>query len=136
VKPGNVLLTHDGRVKLVDFGLAILRERDSEATRSTAVAGTIAYMSPEQASGAEIGPPSDIFSFGVMAYELLTGQRPFEAERALSLLNKIVHEPHTPLSSRRPTLAGALVDVVDRCLRKEPAARFRDGAQLAQELQR
>jgi pimeloyl-ACP methyl ester carboxylesterase len=136
VKPGNVLVTAEGRVKLVDFGLAILREGDLDVTRSAAVAGTMAYMSPEQASGAEIGPPSDIFSFGVMAYELLSGQRPFHAEGLLALLNNIVRERHMPLSAQRPDLAGALVEVVDRCLDKEPAARFRDGAQLAQQLHR
>jgi len=136
VKPGNVLVTAEGRVKLVDFGLAILRERDSEVTRSAAIVGTMAYMSPEQASGAEVGPASDIFSFGVMAYELLSGQRPFQADSVLPLLNKIVHERHTPLSSVRHGLSTALVEVVDRCLSKDPAARFRDGAELAQQLHR
>jgi serine/threonine protein kinase len=138
VKPGNVLVAADGRVKLLDFGLAILREPDSEATRSHsgALAGTLAYMSPEQASGTEVGPPSDIFSFGVMAYELLCGQRPFEAASALTLLNKIVHEPHTPLASMRRGLTGGLVDVIERCLSKTPAARFQDAGELAQQLHR
>lgn len=136
VKPENVLVTPEGRVKLVDFGLAILRERDPDATRSGTVAGTMAYMSPEQANGAHVGPPSDIFSFGVMAYELLSGERPFQGDSWLAVLNKIVHERHMPLSSRRSTLGGALVDAVEGCLRKEPAARFQDGAQLAQQLHR
>ena len=72
VKPGNVLVCEDGRVKLADFGLAKIHDPDADATRTSAVMGTIAYMSPEQASGNEAGPASDVFSFGVLAYELLT----------------------------------------------------------------
>lgn len=136
VKPGNVLVTGDGRVKLLDFGLSTLRETDMDATRTGALVGTVAYMSPEQACGGEVGPPSDVFSFGVLAYELLSGRRPFTAQGVVSLLHAIVHQPHPPLSNERPDLSRALVDLVDRCLKKAPNERFQNGAELAGELQR
>jgi pimeloyl-ACP methyl ester carboxylesterase len=136
VKPGNVLVTADGRVKLVDFGLSTLRDADLAATRTGALVGTFAYMSPEQASGAEVGPPSDVFSFGVLAYELLTGRRPFGAESVVPLLYAIVHQPYAPLSTERPDLSRALVELIDRCLKKAPNERFQNGAELAGELQR
>ncbi len=79
VKPANVLVAHDGRVKLLDFGLSKFRDLDQDVTRTAGTVGTVAYMSPEQACGSEIGPASDVFSFGVMAYELLTGLRRSEA---------------------------------------------------------
>jgi pimeloyl-ACP methyl ester carboxylesterase len=93
-------------------------------------------MSPEQACGGEVGPPSDVFSFGVLAYELLSGRRPFTAQGVVSLLHAIVHQPHPPLSNERPDLSRALVDLVDRCLKKAPNERFQNGAELAGELQR
>jgi pimeloyl-ACP methyl ester carboxylesterase len=93
-------------------------------------------MSPEQASGAEAGPPSDVFSFGVLAYELLSGRRPFSADGVVALLHAIVNQPHPPLALERPDLSRALVDVIDRCLKKTPAERFHHGADLAQELNR
>ena len=115
VKPGNVLVTADGRVKLADFGLATVLDPDRDATRTAAVVGTVAYMSPEQASGTEVGPASDVYSFGVLAYELLAGGRP--AGR--------------PLGDERP---GALAGVIDRCLDRDPGARFANGADLARAL--
>ena len=115
VKPGNVLMTGDGRVKLADFGLATTFDPNHDRTRTAAVVGTVAYMSPEQASGAEIGPPSDVYSFGVLAYELLTGERP--AGR--------------PLRDRQP---GPVAEVIDRCLERDPGARFANGAAVARAL--
>ena len=115
VKPGNVLITRDGRVKLADFGLATRVDPDRDATRTAAVVGTVAYMSPEQAAGADLSPASDVYSFGVMAYELLTGARP--AGRALA-----------------PGRSDALAGVVDRCLVRDPDARFANGTELARAL--
>jgi len=91
LKAGNVLLREDGCVKLVDFGLARFRDAQAQSTVTAGVVGTPAYMSPEQASGAEVGPASDVFSFGVLAYELLSGRRPFEGDTYPSMLYSIVH---------------------------------------------
>ena len=115
VKPGNVLITSDGRVKLADFGLARIADADRDATRTAAVLGTVAYMSPEQAAGGEVGPASDVFSFGLLAYELLTGARSIGR----------------PLSASR---ADEMARVIDTCLERDPSARFANGMELARAL--
>src|SRR6267378_10712 len=102
VKPGNVLVTTDGRVKLLDFGLARLREGGTRLTEAHTIMGTAAYMSPEQALGADVGPTSDIFSFGSLAYEMLTGRPPFLRDSSYATMHAIVDEPFTPLSQVRP----------------------------------
>jgi pimeloyl-ACP methyl ester carboxylesterase len=134
VKPANVLVTSDGRIKLADFGLAKFRDLDRDVTRTGGAAGTVAYMSPEQASGAEVGPASDIFSFGVLAYEFLTGRRPFTGAGPGAVIAAIVSGRHTPLSVARTGLPGALAAVVERCLEKDAADRFQNGKELVRAL--
>jgi pimeloyl-ACP methyl ester carboxylesterase len=136
VKPGNVLLAEDGTVKLVDFGLAKFRDAQLQLTKTATVQGTAAYMSPEQATGDAVEAASDVFSFGVLAYELLTGRLPFEGDSLPAVLFAIVHTPHRPLAERRPDLPAAVTALVERCLQKRPEARFGNGAELAQEIQR
>jgi pimeloyl-ACP methyl ester carboxylesterase len=136
LKPGNVLLAEDGGVKLVDFGLAKFRDGQLKLTKTATVMGTAGYMSPEQASGGEVGTASDVFSFGVLAYELLTDQLPFEGDSFPAMLYSIVHTPHVPLLTRRPDLSTALTAVVERCLQKRPEDRYSGAAELAQDLHR
>lgn len=136
VKPANVLVTDDGRTKLVDFGLAKFRDQGRDLTETAGALGTVAYMSPEQASGGEVGPDSDVFSFGVLAYELLAGERPFLGEGPGTVLAAIVRDPHVPLAVRCPDLPIGLATVVDTCLQKRPGARFRTGRELADALRR
>jgi pimeloyl-ACP methyl ester carboxylesterase len=134
VKPANVLVTSDGRIKLADFGLAKFRDLDREVTRTAGAVGTVAYMSPEQASGADVGPASDIFSFGVLAYELLTGRRPFTGEGPGAVIAAIVSGRHTPLSVARTELPAALAALVEVCLEKDRADRFQNGKELVSAL--
>ena len=136
LKPGNVLIASDGSVKLVDFGLAKLRGADPGLTRTSTIVGTAAYMSPEQIAGGDVGPPSDVFSFGVLAYELLTGATPFRGDGLPAVLYAIAHQPHVPLRTARPEISEAVAAVVERCLAKDPAARYRDGEELARDLRR
>jgi len=136
VKPANVLVSDEGRIKLADFGLAKFRDLDRDVTRTAGAVGTVAYMSPEQASGGEVEPTSDIFSFGVLAYELLTGRRPFKGESPGAVIAAILSGRHTPLSDVRRGLPGGLVAVIERCLEKEPRARFQSGKDLAHALRR
>lgn len=135
IKPGNILLTEDGHIKLADFGLVKFRDREKEMVKTVGTVGTVAYMSPEQASGGDVGPPSDIFSFGIVAYELLTGQRPFKGEGPGAVLHAILSGRHAPLSDIRQGLPGELVSVIEKCLGGKPADRFQTGQELAHALQ-
>jgi pimeloyl-ACP methyl ester carboxylesterase len=136
VKPGNVLVSDDGRVKLADFGLARSHDADGDVTRTAGVIGTVAYMSPEQANGAEVGPASDVFSFGVLAYELLTGRRPFEGHSPGEVIVAIVNGRYQPIADRRIEVPPELAAVVERCLQAAPADRFQSGADVVRALWR
>ena len=136
VKPANVLRTDDGRTKLVDFGLARYFDVDRDGTRTGGLLGTVAYMSPEQVNGLELGPPSDVCSFGVLAFELLTGQRPFRGEGPGAVLGAIANGRHTPIQDVRKDLSAQLSAVVERCLQPDPGARFHNGTELASALRR
>jgi pimeloyl-ACP methyl ester carboxylesterase len=134
VKPANVLLTEDGRVKLADFGLARFGDAD-DATRSAGLSGTVAYMAPEQLRGEAPGPAGDVFAFGVMAYEVLAGERPFHGAGHAGLIAAILDGRHMPLIEARPDVPLELAAIVERCLVSDPSGRFVDAAAVAKALQ-
>jgi pimeloyl-ACP methyl ester carboxylesterase/tRNA A-37 threonylcarbamoyl transferase component Bud32 len=134
IKPANVLVDDGGRIKLADFGLAKLFDPDPSITLTAGIAGTFAFMSPEQLNRGEVGPASDVFSFGVLAYELLTGQLPFRGEGPGSIIAGILSGRHEPLSAMRRDLPSGLAAVVERCLEKEPGDRFQTGREVARAL--
>src|ERR1051325_9186842 len=135
IKPGNILLEKSGqRVKLTDFGLARAAE-DVRLTRTGLVAGTPLYMSPEQASGEELDARSDLFSLGVVLYELAAGESPFNAKTPLQVLKRVTEEQPVPLRERNPEIPEWFALIVERLLAKKPADRFQTAREVANTLE-
>ncbi len=132
MKPANLILLGDGRVKVADFGIA--RIEASELTQTGAVLGTPTYMSPEQFMGHPVDGRSDLFSCGVILYQLLTGEKPFTGESTTTIMYKVLREEPVPPSELNLSLAPALDAVVKKALAKQPAQRFQNGKEFAQAL--
>jgi eukaryotic-like serine/threonine-protein kinase len=133
LKPSNVLVDHSGRARILDFGLALTSHK-ARLTGEGMIVGSPAYMSPEQIRGQEIDHRSDIFSFGILFYELVSGVHPFWSEDATAILYSIVNDHPSPLSSQAPHLNSDWNDLIDRCLAKAPDDRFPSSGELAKEL--
>jgi len=129
VKSANVMLSSKGQVKVTDFGLAKLSGQ-TRLTQTGATVGTVAYMSPEQARGEAVDARADIFSSGVVLYEMLTGVLPFKGEHTAALIYAISHEEPKPLSEFRRDLPKEIQSVLDRALAKDPQHRFQSAEEL------
>jgi serine/threonine-protein kinase len=131
VKPANILITDDGRVKLMDFGMARLASHDSGASP---LLGTPAYWCPEQILGKPQDARSDLFSLGVVLYEIVTGERPFDAESLQAICGRVLSSTPLPASHANPSLPPGFDPIVARCLAKDPAARYPSAEALAGDL--
>lgn len=136
IKPQNLLLDADGVLKVMDFGIARLAERDSGRTEAGLVVGTPAYMSPEQLLGEGLDSRSDLYSAGVVLYECLTGQLPFDADSAISLIAKVLSENPRQPGDIVADLPPPLGTLVMRLLAKRPEERLQSAAELREELSR
>jgi serine/threonine protein kinase len=131
VKPANMLITDDGRVKLMDFGMARLASRD---TGATPLLGTPAYWCPEQIMGKPQDARSDLFSLGVVLYEMVVGKRPFDADSLQGICGRVLSSTPLPPSHANPSVPTGFDAVVARCLAKDPATRYATAESLAEDL--
>jgi serine/threonine-protein kinase len=129
VKPANMLITDDGRLKLMDFGMARLASLDS---RDTSLRGTPAYWCPEQIVGKPQDARSDLFSLGIVLYEMVTGKRPFDAESLQGICSRVLSSTPLPPSHANTSVPAAFDEVIARCLAKDPAGRFAAADALAE----
>lgn len=132
IKPSNLMLTDEFGIKIGDFGVAQLPM--NESTHVMGIMGSPLYMSPEQLQDNELSGRTDLYSLGVVMYELLAGQTPFAATNFAQLIRKIVNEDPPPLAEIRPDLPVSVVDIVERALAKDPDARYQSGGDFASDL--
>ncbi len=147
LKPANVMVTEEGQLKVLDFGLAKLKEAAHsgeelnsdlatwEQTGEGRIVGTAAYMSPEQAEGKPVDARSDVFSLGIVIYEMTTGRRPFQGDSSAGTLSAILKDTPVPVSELRPELPTEVGRIIRRCLEKDPARRMQTALDLRNELE-
>jgi hypothetical protein len=135
IKSNNVKLSSTGQVKLLDFGIA-KSESTSKMTRTGGVVGTLQYLSPEQLKGGLADARSDLWALGIMLYEMVTGQVPFEADTIGGLYEKIMKVTYTPAAALNPMVPREIEAIVARCLKKKPADRYQSAQELLQDVNR
>ena len=139
LKPENLFITRDGRVKILDFGIARLAEAQAltaetmtgQATAAGVIVGTVGYMSPEQVKGERVDPRSDIFSLGTVLYEMLSGRRPFDHPTGVETMNAVLNEEPADFPASGGDAVAPLERIVRHCLEKDPDLRFQSARDVA-----
>ena len=134
IKPQNVLIDHKGEVKLMDFGIARMAEAHEGMTQAGLIVGTPHYMSPEQVQGKQLDPRSDVYSMGVMLYEMLAGEKPFTSSSLTGVLTAHITETARPPIELRPEIGRQVNAIVMRCLAKDPKTRYGNAGELLHDL--
>ncbi len=135
IKPSNILMLDDGGVRITDFGIAHIETGGEDYTQHGTVLGTPQYMSPEQVEGVGVDGRADLFSVGVVLYQMITGDKPFMANTLTSLMMKIAKEDPARIAELSPETPEGLIRIVDKLLRKAPEERYQSGAELREALQ-
>jgi non-specific serine/threonine protein kinase len=135
IKPGNIIIDKNGKPRLLDFGLATLSGED-KLTATGSTLGTVGYMSPEQIEGAKVDHRSDLFSAGVILYEMLTGRRPFEGDNAAAVVKAVTDSTPEPIARFKSGVTGELQQIVDKALSKEPSLRYQHADEMLADLKR
>jgi len=135
IKPQNIMLLNDGTIKITDFGIARFARATSHTITDKAI-GSVHYISPEQAQGAETDAKTDVYSVGVILYEMLTGKVPFEADSPVAVAIKQIESTVTPPSSLNPDIPAGLEDITLRALQKDPASRYQSAAEMLRDIDR
>jgi serine/threonine-protein kinase len=131
IKPSNILIRSDGRLKITDFGIAHIEDSSAQKqTQAGEILGTPAYMSPEQVLSQPVDGRSDIFSLGVILYELSAGKMPFAGQNLAAIFNAITQVEPEPVTANNPAIPTDLSGVISKCIQKNPADRFRSGHEL------
>lgn len=136
IKPGNIRILGDGTAKIMDFGIAKLARQETGLTQKGTALGTASYLAPEQLKGESVNHRTDVFSYGVLAYELLAYERPFNGRDYNTVFFQILNTDPIPIAQHWPQAPAAIVRVIDRCLAKDPKARYADAGELLRDLER
>ncbi|MCP4444386.1 MAG: serine/threonine protein kinase [Myxococcales bacterium] len=136
IKPANIMISRPGGVKLMDFGIAQDHNLGEDLTQTGTGIGTPSYMSPEQILGDKLDASSDVFSLGIVLYQMVTGRKPFIEDEERSVMNIIRLQPHTPARKLNPEIPRELERIIDKCLQKDPKDRWRSGQSLVMALQK
>ncbi len=134
IKPQNVIVANDGTVKIVDFGIARMTSQTTRTMTGKDVVGSVHYLSPEQAKGTQVDHRSDIYSFGILLYEMFTGKVPFEGTEAVSIAMRHINQIPEPPQSINTQLSSGLNDIIVKCIQKDPENRYQTASELREDL--